>query len=265
MLYLSPSDIHPVVRIANDHPVTPGQSWSNRSIPDLQLILAIEGEFAYRVGEAQWSILPGEVLLIEPGIVHTFYSCEVEKMGRIAGIHLELIGEGAWAAGDYRLAQAPERITRVYDVDYLQQRFVQLAAVFAGYSPYRDLLANAIAHEIVLMLMSQWRNPSSAQISPRMQEMIRFIRTNLKESLTRQTLADAFSLSPEHVNLLFRRELGMTPSSVINRERIMLAYRLLHEQGYTVKEAAFAVGFSDPFYFSRVFKQILGVSPSQAQ
>ena len=147
-------------------------------------------------------------------------------------------------------------------MDYLQQRFVHAQSCWLfAYAA----CANAIAHEIVLMLMSQWRNPSSAQISPRMQEMIRFIRTNLKESLTRQTLADAFSLSPEHVNLLFRRELGMTPSSVINRERIMLAYRLLHEQGYTVKEAAFAVGFSDPFYFSRVFKQILGVSPSQAQ
>jgi two-component system response regulator YesN len=55
----------------------------------------------------------------------------------------------------------------------------------------------------------------------------------------------------------------MTPSAVINRERVMLAYRLIHEQGKSVKEAAYAVGYQDPFYFSRVFKRTLGIPPSQ--
>lgn len=265
MQILTPSQIQPVVRIANDHTVAPGQSWSQRSIPDLQIILIIKGKFAYRTEDEERFVLPGELLWIEPGVVHTFCSCDTQAIGRISGIHLELMASGAWAAGDYRLEQAPERVTHVADGEYLQHRFQHLASVFASYSPYRDLLSNAIALEIVLLLMSYWRKPAQAQISPRMNEMIRFIRSNLQRQLTRQELANAFSLSPEHVNLLFRRELGMTPSEVINRERVMLAYRLMHEQGYNVKEAAFAVGFSDPFYFSRVFKQILGVPPSQAQ
>lgn len=43
----------------------------------------------------------------------------------------------------------------------------------------------------------------------------------------------------------------------------MLAYRLIHEQGKSVKEAAYAAGYQDPFYFSRVFKRTLGIPPSQ--
>lgn len=265
MQLLTPADIHPTVRIANDHSVMPGQSWPNRTIPDLQLILMIDGKFEYSEGEQLWPVSPGEILLIEPGVIHTFRSNEASHTGRIAGIHLELIAEGSWAAGDYRLAQTPERITQPHNIDYLQSRFERLAIIFAGYDPYRQFLLNTIAHEVVLLLMSEWRRSTPAQVSLRMQEMIRFIRTHLQEPLSRQTLANEFSLSPEHINLLFRRELGMTPSAVINRERIMLAYRLIHEQGHSVKEAAFAVGFSDPFYFSRVFKEILGVPPSQVQ
>lgn len=148
---------------------------------------------------------------------------------------------------------------------YLQERFRRLALLFDGYLPYRDLLVSAIAREILLILASHWRQPAHSEISPRMQEMIKFIRTNLQRPLSRQVLAQTFALTPAHINLLFRQELGLTPTAVINRERVMTAYRLIHEQGRSVAEAAYAVGFSDPFYFSRVFKSILGIPPSQVQ
>jgi AraC-like DNA-binding protein len=115
----------------------------------------------------------------------------------------------------------------------------------------------------MILLLGHWQQPASTKLSPRMEAMLAYIRGHLQQPLSRQTLASAFGLSPEHINLLFRRELGMTPSAVINRERVMLAYRLIHEQGKSVKEAAYAVGYQDPFYFSRVFKRTLGIPPSQ--
>ncbi|MCX6044479.1 MAG: AraC family transcriptional regulator, partial [Chloroflexi bacterium] len=238
-------------------------SWSNRCIPDLQLIFLIEGNYEYsEEGRAPVNLMAGEVLLIEPGRWHTFRSVDRNGIGWISGLHFEFTALGAWAAGDYRLAVAPERVTRVVDVTYLHERFKRLAQVYRSYQPYRELQTSAIAREIVLILVGHWRQPSGPDLSPRMQEMINFIRANLREPLNRQALAKAFRLSPEHINLLFRQELGMTPSSVINRERVMVAYRLIHEKAHSVKEAAYEVGYSDPFYFSRVFKMIFGIPPS---
>ncbi len=119
-----------------------------------------------------------------------------------------------------------------------------------------------LPREIILLLAGHWRQTASPDLSPRMQAMILFIRENLQQPLSRQSLAQTFRITPEHVNLLFRKELGMTPSAVINRERVMLAYRLIHEKGHSVKEAAYAVGYADPFYFSRVFKTVFGIPPS---
>ncbi len=265
MQFLTPAQLDPVVRIANYHPALPGQSWANRRIPDLQVILAIEGEFEYREAESIWPIHPGEVLWIEPGVAHTFCCVETSATGTISGMHLELQTIGTWAAGDYRLVHMPERVTRIQESEYLQERFRRMASVFGSYVHDRELLVSTIAREILILLMAYWRQSTNSTISPRMLEMLRFIRNHLQQPLSRQELAAEFGLSPEHINLLFRQELGMTPSAVINRERVMLAHRLLHEQGQTVTEAAYAVGFSDPFYFSRVFKQILGVPPSQVQ
>lgn len=274
MRILLPADLRPVVRIANYHDVQPDQSWAHRVIPDLQLILVIRGTFLYRAEEgdrvAQAGILvrAGELLWIEPARRHTFCHAGPAYNPRgseslIAGLHLECLPCAAWAAGDYRLAQTPELVTRVADFAYMHERFRRNAAIFRSYLPQRELLMATIAQEILLLLIGHWQQPTTVTLSARMEEMIAFIRANLPQPLSRTVLATAFGLTPEHVNLLFRRELGITPSSVINRERVMTAYRLIHEENYSVKEAAYAVGYQDPFYFSRVFKQILGIPPSQ--
>lgn len=273
MQLVEPGDVQPVVRIANDHPVPAGQEWPDRSIPDLQMILVCRGTFTYLEeagdmdpppgdGQKEYRLQPGQVLFIEPARRHTLRLDTGCRHGHIAGAHLECLPRGGWAANDYRLTVTPERVTTAADWAYLRTRFQRLAAVYAGYHPFREAQTSAIAREILLLLAGHWRRPTTPAVSARMQAMVAYIRTHLTQPLSRQVLADAFGLSPEHVNLLFRRELGMTPTAVINRERVMAAYRLLHEEGRSVKEAAYAVGYSDPYYFSRVFKLILGEPPS---
>lgn len=261
---LTPSEIQPVIRIANYHAVLPGQVWPNRRLPDLQLILILQGEFEYlEENSTPLHLTPGAVLLIEPSIWHTFRHLAESGAGFISGMHFEFTPVGTWAAGDYRLALTPERVTQVTDGVYLHERFRRLAQVYNSYHPYRTLQMRTVATEIMLILAAHWRQPLASELSPRMLAMIQFIRENLQVPLTRQDLAKAFRVSPEHVNWLFRKELGMTPSAVINRERVMLAYRLIHEKGRSVKEAAYEVGYTDPFYFSRVFKTVFGIPPSQ--
>jgi len=275
MITLTPTTLTPVVRIANYHTVLPLQSWPARIIPDLQLILIIKGRFSYaEAGEVgadladhAMTLVPGDLLWIEPARRHTFCSIEPQQEGLISGIHLELTAAGSWAAGDYRLKSVPPRRTQLTDFAYIHERFRRCAVTFRSYLPHRERLTSAIACEILLLLVGHWEQATTGQgtmqPSRRVAEMIAFIRANLARPLSRQVLATTFHLTPAYINLLFRRELGSTPSAVINRERVMTAYRLIHEEGQSVKEAAYAVGYQDPFYFSRVFKEILGVPPSQ--
>ena len=56
---------------------------------------------------------------------------------------------------------------------------------------------------------------------------------------------------------------GMTPSELIQNIRLLTASKMLEENAGTVTEIAFAVGFESSSYFSRVFKQKYGLTPSQ--
>jgi len=258
-------NIHARVRIANHHPVPAGKTWE-RSIPDLQLICFLEGLFEYQPADQPAVQLgPGDLLWIEPGVYHRLALNEASPPGEIAGFHFEFQPSGRWAAGDYRLAIQPERVTRLSDPAYLRERFCHLAVVFDSYRPYRQELVDTLATEIILMLAAHWQNKNerAAHPSPRMEAILAYIRKNLSQSLTRQRLAEEFNLSAGYINQLFKIQLGMSPSAVINRERAARAYQLLDREGLTVAESALAVGFDDPFYFSRVFKQIYTIPPSQ--
>ena len=80
----------------------------------------------------------------------------------------------------------------------------------------------------------------------------------------RRYLARRFGLSAQHVNRVFKEEVGCSPTSFVQRECCQRAPRLILEENLGVAEAAERVGFADPSYYSRVFTRIIGFPPSRA-
>jgi AraC-like DNA-binding protein len=68
-------------------------------------------------------------------------------------------------------------------------------------------------------------------------------------------------LTPEYFSRLFRQHTGQTAAQFLVRLRMDHAAKLLQEPGTSVKSAGLAVGYSDPYHFSRAFKRTHGVSP----
>lgn len=80
-----------------------------------------------------------------------------------------------------------------------------------------------------------------------------------------QEIATVASLDTSSVCRLFRRFQGTSPYQYLLRRKMNLAAEFLIDQGCLVKEAALRVGFADPFHFSRCFKAVHGVAPSELQ
>lgn len=89
-----------------------------------------------------------------------------------------------------------------------------------------------------------------------------YIDEHYMEDLSRQTLADRFFVTADHLSHLFNKETGFSIPDYITRTRVEQAKRLLL-QGKTVSEAAQAVGYDNYAYFSTVFKKLCGITPSE--
>lgn len=86
---------------------------------------------------------------------------------------------------------------------------------------------------------------------------------NLKHSSTIKQMAHSVNLSEPHLQLLFKREVGMSPIQYRRALRLEKARELLEESFMRVKEIGFSVGMSDQSHFVRDFKQEFGVTPSE--
>ncbi|HHV12467.1 MAG TPA: response regulator [Clostridiales bacterium] len=92
---------------------------------------------------------------------------------------------------------------------------------------------------------------------------INYIRDHYKEGITLEETAHKLNITPEYLCTLFNRELGMNFSAFLTEFRLSHAKRLLKGTELKIYEIAAEVGYSDPKYFNRVFKEKYGVSPGE--
>jgi len=244
--------------------VLPWQAWGPRTIADTELVLVTAGQFHYRDATGELTAGPGDVLFTPPDEVHT-RTFLGSRAGHFSCVHGELCADGTWSNGNYRPVPLPATLTPIGVNPELRELFRRCTAAMSEYTHYRDALARSIYHQIWIMLSEYWvTRPASPHLSRRMHQMLGWLQENLERPVSRKDLAREFALAPEYVNALFKSEIGIFPTQYIHRERVMRAHRLLVDEGLSVKEAAAEVGFNDPFYFSRVFKKVMGISPSVA-
>ena len=98
-------------------------------------------------------------------------------------------------------------------------------------------------------------------------EMMEKLRTYMEEHLADdtpiQTLADHVGMSRTLFYNKVKGITGLTPVDFYRKYHIERAAQLMREEGLTVSEACYRTGFSDPKYFSKVFKKFTGQSPSE--
>lgn len=89
-----------------------------------------------------------------------------------------------------------------------------------------------------------------------------FIADHYAESLSLQSISDSLRISPYYLCHVFKHALGMGVMEYLNLCRINASKQMLRNNDANIKTVAYAVGFSDPNYFCRVFKKFLGITPS---
>jgi two-component system response regulator YesN len=99
--------------------------------------------------------------------------------------------------------------------------------------------------------------------NPITQQVERYLREHYNEELSLQTLSSRFNVNNVYLGRLFKEETGEYFNDYLNRIRLDQAKKLLQTTLYKASDIAAIVGFLDPNYFYRKFKQVNGLSPSE--
>jgi len=101
------------------------------------------------------------------------------------------------------------------------------------------------------------------EIARRIRRSVAYMAEHLDEPLQVSALAAHANVSPSHYFALFKQQIGRPPIDFFIRLRMNHARQLLDSTSCSVKEIAASLGYHDQFYFSRVFKSVHQVAPTE--
>ncbi|MBR6737324.1 MAG: helix-turn-helix transcriptional regulator [Clostridia bacterium] len=127
---------------------------------------------------------------------------------------------------------------------------------------------NLICESVILFTFGALNKRQDVSLRIKENKLISEIRLYIDKNFYREELSlisvsKEFSYNPKYLSMLFNKVVGTGFSQYVTRVRINYALTLI-EQGFTsVKDLSYMCGFKDPLYFSKVFKQKTGKSPSE--
>lgn len=95
----------------------------------------------------------------------------------------------------------------------------------------------------------------------RLGRVIDYIETHLTEDISLSELALEAGLSKFHFSRLLKHAIGLTPHKYVLKRRIERATHVLQQGDLTIAQVAYKFGFADQSHFTRVFKQVKGITP----
>lgn len=214
----------------------------------LYKIFVAEENGEYFLPDVSLSFKKGEIVILPPLYRHTF--SPALKDSSVAVLEKAILP-----------FKAP---TKVADANGVTAQAIKQAEIFFDKNAeILNALGNLIAVCVSTFCEKRRYSPIVETIRAEIESNISNPAYSVDDTLKR------LPLSYEYLRKLFKKETGTTPLCYLSDCRMRLAVQIITSgisnqySEYTISQIAESCGFSDPLYFSRVFKKNFGVSPSE--
>ena len=130
----------------------------------------------------------------------------------------------------------------------------------------RDMRINGKLNDLLTLLMeSSWHREAHTNAPKKMDISLvkSFLDEHYKEKLSLESVASHFFIDKHYLARLFKEQYGVTLVTYLQQVRITHAKRMLRFTDKSIEEIGLECGIGELNYFSRVFKKLEGVSPSE--
>jgi len=234
-----------------------------RTLSHYDCIFIRRGEMIWTVGGEATPAGPMDLLLLPPAVRHSAHSTRTPML--FTSIHFQATLPGGQDVFDLLGTPLRRSVTPGSRLD------AYLAGATAEWDRGRgdlmtDLLIPGWARLIVLELLHD--DATQGRLAPRpvdplVRAGLELITRSLADKVPPADFATHLGVSPQHLNRLFRRTLGVTALQYSTQLKMTHAAGLLDQTDQTVRAIARQVGYDDPYHFSRVFTRHHGVSPAR--
>ncbi|WP_142453495.1 AraC family transcriptional regulator [Gracilimonas mengyeensis] len=235
------------------------------------LIYCTEGNGWIEINSQQYNMIPHSYFIIPAEIAHA-YGADKKNPWSIYWVHFS----GNTAKSFYKKhcqrgeTRTGDSLPKVIKLPFEERRIDYfnglISLLESGYSTeiieyvnltLWQLLASFVYHDFYSEIRHQNNGTDIVDSA------IQYMQEHIDQSITIEELAHHLNYSASYLYSLFKEATGYSPINYFNHLKIQKACRYLSFTDMSIKEISFELGFNDPYYFSRLFKKMMEVSPSQ--
>jgi AraC family transcriptional regulator, arabinose operon regulatory protein len=226
------------------------------------LIYCVQGEGWYQHQRERYTVKANQLFLL-PALEPHRYGSDATHPWSIYWLHFT--GSQAEAFMQYlQGANAGPPLTVVPN----EERFRLFEDIFAHLSMSFNLdniiYANAcLPHWLASFREAVFKLAMEDDRDEAINRSIDFMKQHLEWQFTVQELAEQAGMSASHYSAVFRRKTQNSPVAFFTFLKMQRACQLLENTPLLIKEISIQLGFEDPYHFSRVFSNCIGMSPRQ--
>ena len=175
------------------------------------------------------------------------------------------MGHGADAPREANMARGADA-SHGADVSQYATILTDIYTLASSSDYIRDMRINGKLNDLLTLLMeSSWHREAHTNAPKKMEVACvkSFLDEHYKEKLSLESVASQFFIDKHYLARLFKEQYGVTLVTYLQQVRITHAKRMLRFTDKSIEEIGLECGIGELNYFSRVFKKLEGVSPSE--
>ncbi|WP_075172856.1 AraC family transcriptional regulator [Neptunomonas phycophila] len=237
-------------------------TMSRNKHDDYLMIYCLDGEGKLTINNQIHTVKAGDIICLPKGVAHAYKASETTPW-TIYWVHFsgdkseDFIDYLAINSNNYvfplgihsRLTSDFESLLECRQYSYNINAFVHTAS----------LLRQILTHIAQLQPLAKQQAAHNFDL----ERVHSLMQARVHEQLELEALAETVSLSKFHFIKKYKELTGTTPINHFIHLKVERACHLLDVTTKSINEISFAVGYEDAYYFSRIFKKIMGISPSQ--
>lgn len=271
MLQLNSKTFNPEILYVFDYKNTGPVTNQHHCHDFLELSIVLDGSVDYFIGDTKTRINAKSLLLFNPGVYHhESYDAGMSSTQLHIGFRNFTLQGVPRDTFPFKSSIIKLNDFEASFFEVCQTILVEKSKAYPGY----DLMLKALVMKLIIFILrdsaSDHLETNALKLSYEAQEkqlivdrIIDFLEDHHTEEVSLSTLSQTLYISPTYISRVFKEETGDSPINYLIKIRLERAKALLESDvNITVKEAASQVGYSDAYYFSKLFKKYYGKAPS---
>lgn len=242
--------------------VTKEQTTSFQKYPYVKMVFVNSGEATLTFKDTAEKVGKNEIILVNPNVEYYWelnanQTLEITEVG-VHGLEFSHVGDSELEFTYYKTSEyAPD--TALF-MDFLTRSMTEKKTG-------SDEIAKRFVEIILIQLLRSEdfsiRNSLNKKNHKEIQVVKNYMKVNYHKNITLDDLVELVHINKFYLIRIFKQEVGMSPIDYLIHVRIDEAQKMLRNTNIAIADIAHLVGFQSPSHFSKTFRELSNMTPSQ--